>query len=66
MSDTTTQTITASRLMTKDDAARYVGLSGAFLLRLARQGRIRSYRVGRFVRFDPTDLDAYVLSCARH
>jgi len=34
--------------------------------RLARQGRIRSYRVGRFVRFDPADLDAYVISCARH
>jgi len=60
------QTVDASRLMNKKDAAQYVGLSEAFLLRLARQGRIRSYKVGRFVKFHPTDLDGYVTSCARH
>lgn len=58
--------IEASSLMNKTDAASYVGLSEAFLLRLARQGRIRSYKVGRFVKFHPADLDGYVTSCARN
>jgi len=52
--------------MNKQDAAAYLGLSEAFVLRLARQGRVRSYRIGRFVKFDPRDLDAYAASCARH
>lgn len=62
----TPQAVDASRLMNKTDAAAYLGLSEAFVLRLARQGRVRSYRIGRFVKFDPRDLDAYAASCARH
>lgn len=66
MSLETPNAVDASRLMSKTDAANYVGLSEAFLLRLARQGRVRSYRIGRFVKFDPRDLDAYAASCARN
>lgn len=66
MSIATPQAVDASRLMNKTDAAAYLGLSEAFVLRLARQGRVRSYRIGRFVKFDPRDLDAYAASCARH
>jgi len=66
MSLETPNAVDASRLMNKQDAAAYLGLSEAFVLRLARQGRVRSYRIGRFVRFDPRDLDAYAASCARH
>jgi excisionase family DNA binding protein len=66
MSLATPQAVDASRLMNKTDAAAYLGLSEAFVLRLARQGRVRSYRIGRFVKFDPRDLDAYAASCARH
>lgn len=57
--------VNPSTLMDKTDAAAYLGLSEAYMLRLARQGRVRSYRIGRFVKFDPADLDAYAASCAR-
>ena len=66
MSHTTPHAVDASRLMNKTDAAAYLGLSEAFVLRLAREGRVRSYRIGRFVKFDPKDLDAYAASCARN
>lgn len=66
MSLATPNAVDASRLMNKTDAAAHLGLSEAFVLRLARQGRVRSYRIGRFVKFDPRDLDAYAASCARH
>ena len=66
MSPTTPHAVNASQLMNKTDAAAYLGLSEAFVLRLAREGRVRSYRIGRFVKFDPKDLDAYAASCARN
>ena len=66
MSPTTPHAVNASQLMNKTDAAAYLGLSEAFVLRLAREGRVRSYRMGRFVKFDPKDLDAYAASCARN
>ena len=66
MSHTTPHAVDASQLMNKTDAAAYLGLSEAFVLRLAREGRVRSYRIGRFVKFDPKDLDAYAASCARN
>ena len=66
MSPTTPHAVNASQLMNKTDAAAYLGLSEALVLRLAREGRVRSYRMGRFVKFDPKDLDAYAASCARN
>ena len=66
MSQTTPHAVDASQLMNKTDAAAYLGLSEAFVLRLAREGRVRSYRIGRFVKFDPKDLDAFAASCARN
>ena len=66
MTPATPNAVNASRLMNKTDAAAYLGLSEAFVLRLAREGRVRSYRIGRFVKFDPKDLDAYAASCARN
>lgn len=65
MSNNSENAVPASALMGKQSAAVYVGLSEAFLLRKARQGEIRSYKIGKAVRFHPSDLDAYVATCVR-
>jgi len=60
-----TENIKAPALLGKKEAAEYLSISEAYMLRLARQGRVRHYRVGKWVRFDLADLDAYVATC-RH
>jgi excisionase family DNA binding protein len=57
--------VDASMLMAKEQAAAYVGLSEAYLLRLARKRLIRSYRIGKFVKFQKSDLDEYAASCVQ-
>ena len=59
------ENIKTPALVGKHEAAAYLSVSEAYIMRLARQGRVRSYRVGRWVRFDLTDLDAYVATCVR-
>ncbi len=41
-------------------AASHLGVSEAFMRRLVLEKRIRYYKVGKFVRFRPADLEAFV------
>lgn len=41
-------------------AARYLGITEAFVRRLVLERRIRYYKLGKFVRFRADDLDAFV------
>ncbi len=41
-------------------AAAHLGVSIAFIRRLVLEKRVRYYKVGKFVRFRPVDLDAFV------
>ena len=57
----------ASELLRADGAAEYLGgVSPASVLRWARKGQLKSYRVGKSIRFHPHDLDVYVQSRARN
>jgi excisionase family DNA binding protein len=48
-----------SDLLTAAAAAKRLGISSVYLYELARTGELRSVRIGRAVRFRPTDLDAF-------
>lgn len=41
-------------------AAAYLPVSEHFVRRLVRERRLLYQKLGRFVRFDPADLDAFV------
>lgn len=41
-------------------AATYLGVTQAFVRRLVLERRVRYYKLGKFVRFRPPDLDAFV------
>ena len=43
-----------------EEAATYLNVSVRFLRRLVCERRVRHYKVGRFVRFHPSDLDEFV------
>lgn len=43
-----------------DGAAARLNMSAAFVRKLVLQQRIRYYKVGHRVRFDPADLDAFI------
>jgi len=43
-----------------EGAAAHIGMSVAFVRKLVLEHRIRHYKVGRLLRFDPRDLDAFV------
>lgn len=43
-----------------DGAAAHLNMSTAFIRKLVLQHRIRYYKVGQRVRFDPADLDAFL------
>lgn len=47
-------------LLPIDEAADRIGMSVRHLRRLVSDRRIRHYRLGRSLRFDPADLAAYV------
>lgn len=47
------------RYLSPDEAAEYLNVSVGFIRRLASERRIRHYRLGKFIRFDPADLDAF-------
>jgi excisionase family DNA binding protein len=46
-------------------AATYLGVTEAFVRRLVLERRVRYYKLGKFVRFRPADLDAFV-EAGRH
>ena len=41
-------------------AATYLGVTEPFVRRLVLERRVRYYKLGKFVRFRPADLDAFV------
>jgi excisionase family DNA binding protein len=50
---------TRERYLSPDEAAEYLNVSVGFIRRMASERRVRHYRLGRFIRFDPADLDAF-------
>jgi len=54
------QPIEGSTLLDVAGAATYLGVSEVFIRRLVLERRIRYFKVGKFVRFRPPDLDAFV------
>lgn len=53
-------TIERRCLLDVAEAAEYLTTSEHFIRRLVRERRIAVVRLGRHVRFDPDDLDAYI------
>lgn len=49
-----------TRLLDVAAAAAHLGVSQAFIRRLVLEKRIRYYKVGKFVRFRPEDLERFV------
>lgn len=56
---TDTEPATAD-LLDVEQAARRLGTKERFVRRLVAERRIRFYKVGKFVRFHPDDLTAYI------
>jgi excisionase family DNA binding protein len=50
----------AKDLLAVAEAAQRLGTPVRFVRRLVAERRIRFYKVGRHVRFDATDLDAFI------
>jgi excisionase family DNA binding protein len=48
------------RVIGVDDAAAYLSVPVRFIRRLVAEKRIRYYKVGKYVRFDLRDLDAFI------
>ena len=51
---------TATQLLTVEEAADILGTRVRFVRRLVAERRIRFYKVGKYVRFHPDDLTAYI------
>jgi excisionase family DNA binding protein len=47
------------RYLSPNEAAEYLNVSVGFIRRMASERRVRHYRLGKFIRFDPADLDAF-------
>jgi len=50
-----------SPLLTIDDTAARLSVTPRFVRRLVAERRIAFHRVGKFIRFDPADVDVFVL-----
>lgn len=48
------------RVIGVDDAAAYLSVPVRFIRRLVAEKRIRYYKVGKYVRFEIRDLDAFI------
>jgi excisionase family DNA binding protein len=46
-------------LLTPDDVAELLGVARRAVLTRACNGRVPHIRIGRFVRFDPTEIDRW-------
>ena len=44
------------------EAADYLNVGVRFMRRLVADRRIRYFKVGKFLRFDPSDLDAFAIA----
>jgi excisionase family DNA binding protein len=50
------------RLLTMEEAAERLGTSTRFVRRLVAERRIAYVKVGRHVRLDPTDVEAFIIA----
>ena len=48
------------RYLSIEEASAYLNVSVRFMRRVVADRRVRHYKVGKFVRFDPADLDGFV------
>ncbi len=55
-----TATLSRPDLLSVEQAAHRLGTEIRFVRRLVAERRIRFYKVGRYVKFDPDDLTTYV------
>ena len=53
-------TPTSADMLTVEQAAQRLGTQVRFIRRLVAERRIRFYKVGKYVRFHPDDLTAYI------
>lgn len=51
-----------SRLLTPDEVAAMLRLARKTIIVMAREGRIPSIHIGRFVRFDSDEIDQWINS----
>ena len=51
-----------ARYLSIVEAAGYLNVGVRFMRRLVADRRIRYYKVGKFLRFDPADLDAFAIA----
>jgi excisionase family DNA binding protein len=54
------QPVEGNALLDVAGAAAYLGMTEAFVRRLVLERRVCYFKVGKFVRFRPVDLDAFV------
>lgn len=54
------ESVTRARYLSAEEAAGYLNVSVRFIRRAASERRLRHVRVGKFIRFHPDDLDAFV------
>jgi excisionase family DNA binding protein len=55
-----TSTLERRTPLTTEEAAAYLGVGSRLVRRLVQERRIPFFHAGRFVRFLPEDLDAYI------
>jgi excisionase family DNA binding protein len=51
--------IVEKRLLTVNSTARYLGVRDARVTQLIREGKINAIRLGRQIRIDPVELEAF-------
>ena len=56
----------AQVLLTPDEVAQMLRVARKTVIVMARDGRIPSVRVGRFVRFDSTEIDRWIDQHRQH
>lgn len=50
-----------NRLLSADETSKLLGVSTRTLYTLSAQGKLPCIKVGRSVRYDPRDIDAYIV-----
>lgn len=55
--------MTTKHLLDVDQAAERLGVSARFIRQLADERRLTHFKLGKLVRFDPDDLDAWLAQC---
>lgn len=58
-SNSTEPTNPRERYLSAEQAADYLNVTPVFIRRAASARRLRHFRIGKFIRFDPADLDAF-------